>query len=47
MIILSDEWKLNGKTCRVIDLEPVPGSTQCLVEVEGEIITICRHDLKV
>lgn len=33
--ILSDDWQLNGKACQVIDWEPVRGSTQCLVEIDG------------
>lgn len=45
MTILSDDWRLNGKPCRVVNWEPVKGSTQCLVEVDGVVITICRHDL--
>lgn len=41
-----DDWRLDGQPCTLLDPEPVPGSTQCLIELcDGERVTLCRRCL--
>ena len=44
--LLTDDWTLVGLDIVVIDVEPVPGSTQCLVRADGEQRTVSRGDLR-
>ena len=44
--LLTDDWTLVGRDIVVIDVEPVPGSTQCLVRADGEQRTVSRGDLR-
>lgn len=34
-----------GKQATVIDLNPVPGSTQAWLDVDGVRVVVARHDL--
>ena len=43
--ILSDDWNYNGVTAIMIDPEPVLGSSQCKVQIDGEIVTIPINDV--
>ena len=44
--ILSDDWFLFGRIGTVIDPEPVLGSSQMLIDVEGVKVTLSRHDVQ-
>lgn len=44
--ILCDDWFLFGQIATVIDPEPVLGSSQMLVDVEGVKVTLSRHDVQ-
>lgn len=43
--IFTDDWTLNGKEGIVLDPHPIEGSSQCLVAVESEAITLPIHDV--
>lgn len=43
--ILSENWFINGKTGIMLDPNPIEGSSQCYVEIEGEKINIPIHDV--
>lgn len=45
VILQCDDWALCGKTAILVDLEPVPDSTQCLVFLDGERLTISRSEI--
>lgn len=44
--IVRDEWFLFGRIGKVIDAEPVPGSSQMLVDVDGVKVTLSRYDVQ-
>lgn len=44
--ILSDDWFVFGRVGTVIDPEPVPGSSQMLLDVDGVQVTLSRHDVQ-
>ena len=44
--LLDDDWSLVGHDIVVVDVEPVPGSTQCLVQADGQQRTVSRVDLR-
>lgn len=44
--LINDEWGLVGHELILIDPEPVPGSSQCLVDDGGERITVSRSSLR-
>ncbi len=46
MIYIGDDWMLIGKEVKIIDPEPVFGSTQMLVEIDGERLTIAQHEVR-
>ncbi len=41
-----DDWSMIGRDIVVIDIEPVPGSTQCLIRADGEQRTVSRIGLR-
>ena len=41
-----DDWSLVGRDIVLVDAEPVPGSTQCIVDDGGELRVVCRLDLR-
>jgi len=44
MIYIGDDWMLIDKEVTVIDPEPVKGSTQMLVEIDGQRMTVAQGD---
>ena len=44
--LVEDDWSLVGHQFILVDLEPVPGSSQCVVDVCGERITVSRGNLR-
>lgn len=43
--ILSENWFLNNKEGIMLDPNPVEGSSRCIIEVEGESVTLPIHDV--
>ena len=44
--LIADDWTMVGHDIVLVDAEPVPGSTQCLVEDGGEVRVVSRSDLR-
>jgi hypothetical protein len=45
VVVLSDDWTLHRKEGTMLDPEPVVGSSQCIVELDGEEVTLSIHDV--
>ena len=43
--LMDDDWGLVGHRLTLVDLEPVPGSSQCVVDADGERFTVSRASL--
>ena len=44
--ILSDDWSTFNKIATVIDLNPVPGSSQVWLDVDGVKVVVAFHDVE-
>ena len=44
--LVEDDWSDVGHDIVLIDVEPVPGSTQCLVTSDGKTRTVSRFSLR-
>lgn len=44
--LMDDDWELVGHKLILVDLEPVPGSSQCVIDAGGERITVSRAALR-
>ena len=44
--LADDDWSLVGRDIIVLDPEPVPGSTQCLIRVGEDSRTVSRGELR-
>ena len=44
--LLDDDWELVGHKLILVDLEPVPGSSQCVIDAGGDRITVSRASLR-
>ena len=44
--ILSDDWSIFGQIAIVIDPEPVTGSSQILLDLNGDQITLARGEVE-
>lgn len=44
--LADDDWSLIGHDIVLVDVEPVPGSTQCLIRAGDECRTVSRGDLR-
>lgn len=44
--LADDDWSLIGRDIVVLDVEPVPGSTQCVIRAGDEIRTVSRGELR-
>ncbi len=44
--LLNDDWATVGCNLVLVAAEPVPGSTQCIVEANGESMVVSRNDLR-
>lgn len=44
--ILSDDWSIFGQIATVLDPEPVPGSSQILLDLNGDLITLARGEVE-
>lgn len=44
--ILSDDWLTFGQIATVLDPEPVPGSSQILLDLNGDLITLARGEVE-
>ncbi len=43
--VFSDEWFYNGKVGIMLDPNPVEESSHCLLEIDGETVTISINDV--
>lgn len=46
VLIADDDWNLIGRDIVIVDVEPVPGSTQCVIRAGDEIRTVSRGELR-
>ncbi len=44
--LLEDDWSMVGLELTVVDAEPVPGSSQCLIQAGGDTLTVSRARLR-
>ena len=44
--LIDDDWTLVGHDLVVVDAEPVPGSTQCIVRSDGQTHFVSRAGLR-
>lgn len=44
--ILSDDWSTFNKIATVIDPEPVPGSSQVWLDMDGTKVVVSFHDVE-
>ena len=44
--ILSDDWSTFNKIATVIDLNPVPGSSQVWLDVDGVKVVVAFHEVE-
>jgi hypothetical protein len=44
--ILSDDWSTFNKIATVIDMNPVPGSSQVWLDVDGTKVVVAFHDIE-
>jgi hypothetical protein len=44
--LADDDWGLIGHDIIIVNVEPVPGSTQCLIRDGEELRTVSRSDLR-
>ena len=46
VVLADDDWSLVGSDIIILDVEPVPGSTQCVIRAGDEIRTVSRGELR-
>ena len=44
--LLEDDWSMVGLQLVVVDAEPVPGSSQCLIQAGRDTVTVSRASLR-
>lgn len=44
--LADDDWSMVGHDAVLVQVEPVPGSTQCVVRVGDEYRTVSRGELR-
>ena len=44
--LVEDDWSMVGLDLVLVDVEPVPGSSQCLVLAGNETVTVSRASLR-
>lgn len=44
--LADDDWSPVGHEVIIVDVEPVPGSTQCVVREGNEVRTVSRSELR-
>ena len=44
--LLTDDWSMVGLDLVMVDVEPVPGSSQCLIKAGDETVTVSRASLR-
>ena len=44
--LVDDDWTLVGHDMILVDAEPVPGSTQCIIESDGQARFVSRCNLR-
>lgn len=46
VILVDDDWSVAGHDMTVVDAEPVPGSTQCIIRDGDDVRTVSRWALR-
>lgn len=46
VVLINDDWAGAGCDFVLVEAEPVPGSTQCIIEGDGQTIVVSRNDLR-
>ena len=44
--LVDDDWNIVGHDIILVELEPVPGSTQCVIAADGETRTVSRASIR-
>ncbi len=44
--LLEDDWSMVGLDLVMVDVEPVPGSSQCLIQAGRDTVTVSRANLR-
>ena len=44
--LVEDDWSMVGLDFVMVDVEPVPGSSQCLIKAGNEMVTVSRARLR-
>ncbi len=44
--LLEDDWSMVGLDLVMVDVEPVPGSSQCLIQAGRDTVTVSRASLR-
>ena len=44
--LLEDDWGMVGLDLVMVDVEPVPGSSQCLIQAGRDTVTVSRANLR-
>ena len=44
--LIDDDWSTVGHDIVLVEPEPVPGSTQCIVRLDGETRVVSRGNLR-
>lgn len=44
--LIEDDWCMVGLDLVIVDVEPVPGSSQCLIQAGRETVTVSRASLR-
>lgn len=41
---IGDEWRYLDKRAKVVNLQPINGSSQMLVMIDGCLVTVCKNE---
>lgn len=44
--LIEDDWGMVGLDLVMVDVEPVPGSSQCVIRAGGDMVTVSRVNLR-
>ena len=44
--LLEDDWSMVGRELVILEVEPVPGSSQCLIQAGRDTVTVSRASLR-
>ena len=44
--LIEDDWSMVGLDLVMVDVEPVPGSSQCVIRAGDDVATVSRANLR-